>query len=147
MNAQLLAGHLYGLRVFMRYRIQDRSCPSAICHIAPQGTAVPSKTHSTLSAAAAAAAQASAYFPEQLHEQLVDALLEYGEKQLVRSAHQGCIVTQAKCIASAARCCTCSTMQCSGVWGKAAATLATQPASVAGRKRCRGCIMLHMHLL
>eukprot|EP00882_Tetradesmus_deserticola_P023752 GHRQ01025863.1.p2 GENE.GHRQ01025863.1~~GHRQ01025863.1.p2 ORF type:complete len:186 (+),score=52.74 GHRQ01025863.1:828-1385(+) len=26
--------------------------------------------------------QAAAYFPEQLHEQLVDALLDYGEKQL-----------------------------------------------------------------
>jgi hypothetical protein len=31
--------------------------------------------------------QASAYFPEQLHEHLVGALLEYGEKQLVRRSY------------------------------------------------------------
>lgn len=28
--------------------------------------------------------QAAAYFPEELHDALVDALLDYGEKQLVR---------------------------------------------------------------
>ena len=35
------------------------------------------------SVCAVSSPQAGAYFSEQLNEQLVDALLEYGEKQLV----------------------------------------------------------------
>jgi hypothetical protein len=42
--------------------------------------------------------QASAYFPEQLHEQLVDALLEYGEKQLV--GHRALDNLDSSCLAA-----------------------------------------------
>lgn len=44
--------------------------------------------------------QAAAYFPEQLHVRLADALLQYGEQQLVSAAHEAAAAAAAAAFAT-----------------------------------------------